>query len=182
MAVKKKPTAKIAKERVLAPAGPLVAEHPWFRWNWDYSGRYGHGKRVISKIAPGRFPYGRIPPPTVKLDEPLYIDTPRIAERELIPYNGMRINLHIDIDRNEPLGVVSGTVARVRSIALFHTPIHFIGQVTSNAAAADGRSLVVENFSIAWPGSLQHPHPPQSPGRSVQCRPNLRCRLPARRH
>jgi hypothetical protein len=87
--------------------------------------------------------------PGYRLERPILQQPDSVFER-LKP--ALRICLHIDIDSTHPLDAVSGTVHKT-SYWMFNLPRHFVGQVTSNTATAGGRSLVVENFELTWPGS-----------------------------
>ncbi len=61
----------------------------------------------------------------------------------------LRFTLHVDIDGDHPLNVVSGAVAEGW---LTSAPrAHFIGRVTSNTPVSGGRSLVVEDLRFSWP-------------------------------
>lgn len=79
------------------------------------------------------------------LDEPIYVgeDQPT-ADDEL----DLSFTLHVDVDGNDPLDVVSGTVTEGAGSS------HFIGRVTSNVASAAGsRELTVGDFSATWPAT-----------------------------
>jgi hypothetical protein len=154
MAKKKKITEMIEIEKLFEIVKPLVAEGPFWRWNWDYSGRYELGKRSIAEVAKQKYPFGSIPPTSVNLKEPIYLsDQPIITKDKLEFHKRVVIDLRIDIDRYDPLNVVSGNVSQFSWIPTIISSAHFIGQVTENTATGDGRSLVVEEFTFTWPGT-----------------------------
>lgn len=94
---------------------------------------------------PGPLPGGPIIP-----EDPIIPDLP-IDWPPLDWFNRLRFTLHLDIDGTDPLGVVSGTVAK--GFTLFGVSLpHFIGRVTQNNAIPNGRDLVVEDVSFTWPG------------------------------
>jgi len=95
-----------------------------------FSGRYAHNGGADVREAE---------PEPAAPDEPTF--------RPPRPTRDLRFTLHVDIDGPDPLGVVSGTVARGSE-----TP-HFIGRVTSNRGNASKRSVTVEDFAFTWPGS-----------------------------
>ena len=82
MAKKKNTTDVIEIEKLIETLGPLVAEGPFWRWNWDYSGRYDLGKRTIGSIAKRAFPFGSVPPTTVELKEPIYLTEEALMTKE----------------------------------------------------------------------------------------------------
>jgi hypothetical protein len=137
--------------------GPVLAESvPWWRMYWNYSGRYrNHGGASVRATLNGRGLAGTKLPTLHNLDQPPCIlrPAPAIERRDggLAPASRLYFTLHIDIDRSDPLNVVSGTVAVETLLGFLRGGTHFIGQVTSNTANAEGRALVVENFSFTWP-------------------------------
>ncbi len=72
-------------------------------------------------------------------------------------YKRLRFTLHIDIDGNDPLDVVSGTVTKGIYLTVYPSRAssspHFIGRVTSNTSSGGARNLIVQDFSFQWPGT-----------------------------
>lgn len=138
--------------------GLVLGEVPWMARHWRYSGRYSYRGGAVARAAfEGRGFAGTEFPTLHNLERPLFLPLPALAGGGsgggIAPVNRLRFTLHIDIDRSDPLNVVSGTVA-VESLFGFD-PLrgvdHFIGRVTSNTANAEGRALVIEDFSFTWP-------------------------------
>jgi hypothetical protein len=93
--------------------------------------------------------------PIYRLDEPVYVhedDGVSLAERST---DELRFTLHVDIDGNNPLNVVSGTVALGPSIPGVAFP-HFIGRVSSHTQNVGGLTVTVDSFKFGWPDSIDN--------------------------
>ena len=73
--------------------------------------------------------------PIYKLSEPVFIEASMAATRSGVP---IRFSLHVDIDGQEPLNVVSGSVESTGGLEA-EVPQHFIGRVATNTAVTGGR-------------------------------------------
>lgn len=115
-----------------------------------FSGRYTHNGGVPGA---GPAPVLREEPDTLhRLEEPIFAPEPPTAGPSPVCSDAVRLTLHIDVDGDSPLDVVSGTV---QDAALPGAPAHFIGRITGDGPAAAGRDLVVEDFGFAWPGTAE---------------------------
>jgi hypothetical protein len=123
---------------------------------FQFSGVYEHegGARITGR----RTRVGGTEPNDAALRDPLYrLDEPVYREEEARRSSpreeAVRFSLAIDIDGSDPLHVVSGAVAG-DAVARGTPPPHFIGRVVENKPTTGGRRLVVGDFVLPWPGSV----------------------------
>lgn len=137
----------------VSPSGPAPAGA---RTTFQFSGRYALG-HIGTSVNPAR-----TAPDTIhNLHAPIYLDDvlPELTNRS--PENLMRreasdvaISLHIDIDGEAPLDVVSGTIlVPGANNGAEGSRSHFIGKLTSRQDGATGPKLVVGEFSTQWPAT-----------------------------
>ena len=128
---------------------------------FQFSGRYQYNGGASARVGRGfvDLESGQstavLRNPIYRLEEPVYIsedDSPSLPERST---DELHFTLHVDIDGNHPLNVVSGTVALGPSIPGVAFP-HFIGRVSSNTQNAGGLTLTVDSFKFEWPDSIYH--------------------------
>ena len=101
---------------------------------------------------PGPLPIPQPGPPVLRqprpdldpLPTPFPIPEGPLAQR-------LRFTLHVDIDGSDALNVVSGNVARGLLVAPA-TLERFIGRVTASSSSSGVVNLVVEDFSMPFPG------------------------------
>ncbi|MFN2566541.1 MAG: hypothetical protein ABR499_16205 [Gemmatimonadaceae bacterium] len=91
--------------------------------------------------------------PIYDLRAPVFIDDPGHDAAARRRGDEIRFTIHVDVDGPDPLGVVSGRLAKGHTTVGAATP-HFIGRVTRNEPSGNRRTLVVENFSFRWPDSM----------------------------
>ncbi len=127
-----------------------LVEAPLFYPQW--SGRYIHNRSMFQKI---KFQNTYLVDPQYYLKEPLILKDIQLSHGSVLPHlkwPRYSIKLHVDIDRTDPLNVVSGTVQRIDRY--FNSQeTHFIGRVTSDTASFMDRSLIIEDFQFQWPGT-----------------------------
>ncbi len=117
------------------------------------SGRYVYNGGVSSRhdgVAGGNsraYTRAELENPMYALPTPVFID----AAREGTGGAELSFSLHVDIDGPDPLGVVSGELAGRAGAG--DSPVHFIGRVSQNNPVGAARTLVVDDFSFAWPDS-----------------------------
>jgi hypothetical protein len=136
--------------------GPIERDHPLWRMHWTYSGRYRFGKTLIPKKKEPISPRGSTMSPQAPVNEKLYLPENALGATESLSFNNrLAIQLRIDIDSRDPLNVVSGTAVELFLFPSFRRPAEFIGKVVKNKKIADGRILIVEEFTFNWPGTRE---------------------------
>ena len=119
------------------------------RLGFKFSGKYHYNGGVGLPVGGARTSSRHSP---AVLDNPIYdVQSPiYLAPVQAAREDTLRFTLHVDIDGDSPLGVVSGTAAFGASA---DEPPHFIGKVTSDTPTSGGRELVVEQFRFRWPAA-----------------------------
>lgn len=118
-----------------------------YRHNGGASARHGRG----FVDAPSGHSAAALADPIYNLPTPVFIEAPEDPTSARTD-DEVRFTLHVDVDGPDPLNVVSGTVALGAAVPAAEWP-HFVGRVTSNSAAEEGRHLNVGDFTFRWPQS-----------------------------
>ncbi len=111
----------------------------------DIDGRYAHNGGAEDRASAQDLLSDRaffVNDPGYELREPIYLEQDEASARS----NEIRFTLHVDVDGEQALSVVSGTLK-----AGNHGTRHFVGRVTSDTATTSLRQVVVEDFALGWP-------------------------------
>ena len=123
----------------------VLSKHslPPLSGRYSYGGGVGRGRGASVREYLERPPLDVLNDPIYDLYEPIY----RAPESTSTP-NSIGFTLHIDIDGNDPLDVVSGTLA-----VGTNPSTHFLGRVTENTVSCGTVALSVQDLSLTWPGT-----------------------------
>lgn len=117
-----------------------------FRFNGGASNEPGRG-RVDRRAG---LSHAELSNPLYELPSPVLFEQPSNGTRAR-RNDGVRFTLRIDVDGDDALGVVSGTLAAGGGGAPYP---HFVGKVTEDTEIQQGRRLVVGEFRMPWPGTV----------------------------
>ena len=154
----------VVAEAATAPATPPAVEEPadaapsatalaemLRRIPFQLSGSYTYGGGAGGRVGSGRTgaASGRsraeLRNPLYALRTPVFLD--ELSDRAGADPEALRFTLRVDIDGTDPLGVVSGAVARGTA------ETHFLGRVVTDELQPGGRRVVVEASRFPWPES-----------------------------